>query len=132
MPATAFATVPTDGLSVSLPGVRGIQTLEVCTQVGASPSCRQISTPNLRSGRVSVRWGRGVRTGVTATPMRASSAQCNGRPGTGIRASTSDIATDIAMTVDASYAGVRTPKTVVSVRRTLKADQGAAIWACLL
>jgi hypothetical protein len=132
LPATAFAAVPTDGLSVSLPGVPAIQTLEVCTQVGARPSCQKVATPQLRSGRVSVRWGRSVRTGVTATPLRASSAQCHGRPGTGIRAATSDIATDISMAVQASYAGVTTPRTIVSVRRTLRADQTAAIWACLL
>jgi hypothetical protein len=132
LPATAFAIVPTQGVSVSVPGLRGIQALEVCTQVGATPKCTKVATPKLRSGRVSVRWERSLRSGVTATPLKASSAQCHGRPGTGIRAATSDIATDLTMSVQATYAGVSSPKTVVSVRRTLEADQGAAIWFCLL
>ncbi|MEA2125716.1 MAG: hypothetical protein QOI80_2498 [Solirubrobacteraceae bacterium] len=130
-PATAFAVVPTQGASVSLPGVRGIQTLEICTQVGGSPSCQKVATPNIRRGRISVKWNRGLGTGVVATPSLLP-AQCNGRPGAQVRASVSHVATDITMSVKANYAGVSTQRTLISVRRTLHANQGATIWACLL
>ena len=132
VPTTSFAMVPTEGVSVSLPGVGSIRALEICTEVGGSPSCKKVATPALRRGRISARWNRSLGTGVTATPVSPYPAECHGRPGARINASVVGVATDISLTVQASYAGVSTPRTVVSVKRKVRSSQGAGIWACLL
>jgi hypothetical protein len=131
-PAAAFAVVPTQGVSVSLPGVRGIQTIEVCTEAAGKLTCKKVATPEIRSGRVSAHWNRAVRANVAATPVSLFPAQCHGRPGARIDASAARVGTDISLSVEASYAGVRTPRTLISVNRSVGVDKSAAIWACLL
>ncbi len=131
--ATSFAAVvPNEGVSVGLPGVRGIEAMQVCTETAGRAICKRVATPNIKSGRISARWNRGLRTTVLATPTSPYPAQCNGRPGAAIDTSVLNVATDITLSVHASYAGVTAPRTVVSVRRTLRPDQDAAVWACLL
>ena len=131
-PVTAHASVPVQGLSVSLPGVRAIQALEVCTEAAGKPTCRKIATPGIRSGRVSAHWNRALRANVTAAPVSPFPAQCHGRPGAKIDASVARVGTDMTLSVQASYAGARTPRTIISVDRYVGVDKSAAIWACLL
>jgi hypothetical protein len=130
-PGAAFAVVPMQGASVSLPGVPGTRALEVCTEAAGKLMCRKVTTPKIRSGRVSVRWNRGLRATVVATPVSAFPAQCHGRPGARIDASVVRAATDLTLSVEASYAGASSPRTVVSVNRSVGVDRSAAIWACL-
>jgi hypothetical protein len=130
--APASGAVPTQGASVALPGLRAIQALEVCTEAAGKPMCRKVATPNLQGGRVTAHWNRGVRAGVVATPVSPFPAECHGRPGAKLDASVARVATDITLEVQASYAGVSTPRTLVSVQRTLRADRSVAVWACLL
>jgi hypothetical protein len=132
IPATASAMVPTQGASVSLPGVRGIQALKVCTEAAGKLTCKKVATPGISSGRVSARWNRGVRANVAATPVSLFPAQCHGRPGARIDASVARVATDITLSVEATYAGASAPRTLVSLDRSIGVDRSAAIWACLL
>jgi hypothetical protein len=131
-PTAALAMVPAQGASVSLPGVKSIRTLEVCTEAAGKLVCKKVATPKIRSGRVSARWDRGLRANVVATPVTPFPAQCHGHPGAKIDASVARVATDITLSVEASYAGTSTPRTLVSVDRSVGVDKSAAIWACLL
>ena len=132
LPATAFAAVPTQGVSVSLPGVRAVQALQICTEASGKLTCKKVATPNIRSGRVSVRWNRSLRANVLATPVSPFPAECHGRPGAKIDASVTRVATDITLSVQANYAGVGTPRTIVSTTRSVGVDKSAGVWACLL
>jgi hypothetical protein len=131
-PATASALVPMTGSSVTLPGVRGIQAVRVCTDAAGEPICEKVSTPRLRSGRVSAHWDRGLDANVAATPVSPFPSECHGRPGAKIDASVARVAANITLSVDASYLGARAPRTLISVDRSVGVDKSAAIWACLL
>jgi hypothetical protein len=132
LPATAFAAVPTQGVSVSLPGLRAVSALQICTEASGKLSCKKVATPGIRSGRVSASWNRGLRANVAATPVSPFPRECKGRPGTKIDTSVTRVGTDITLSVQASYAGVSTPRTIVSTSRSVDVDKSAAIWACLL
>jgi hypothetical protein len=131
-PPAAFAVVPMQGASVSLPGIQGVRTLEVCTEAAGKLMCKKVSTPKITGGRVSARWDRGFRANVVATPVSLSPAQCHGHPGARIDASVARAATDITLSVEASYAGASAPRTLISLHRSVGVDRSAAIWACLL